>query len=100
MTYNLSDNLKTLIFINKTDRGELAKYVSNVSKATVSNWVNGMNKPSIDKVLLLCEYFNVSLHELVLGEIVIPNNPFHDKQMAKLHPHLLEEERKNLRFRE
>ena len=49
---------------------ELAEKVY-VSRQTVSNWETGKNYPDIHSILLLSSFFNVSLDQLVKGDVEI-----------------------------
>ena len=49
---------------------ELAEKVY-VSRQTVSNWETGKNYPDIHSVLLLSSVFNVSLDQLIKGDVEI-----------------------------
>lgn len=40
----------------------------NVSRQTLSKWELGESTPDMEKLILLCDYFDVSLDELVLGK--------------------------------
>ena len=40
----------------------------NVSNRSISRWENGRNLPDIDILLLLCEYYDVEMSELLKGE--------------------------------
>lgn len=38
---------------------------TGITKSTFSDWKSGRSKPKTDKLLILAEYFEVSLEELV-----------------------------------
>ena len=59
-----SENLKSLRKINKTDQKALAKKL-NVSAKTVSHWETGYTEPSINQLILLANFFDVSVDELI-----------------------------------
>ena len=61
---NFSENLKNLRKINKIDQNTLAKTLS-VSAKTVSHWETGYTEPSISQLILLANYFDVSVEELI-----------------------------------
>ena len=46
---------------------ELAEKL-NVSRQTVSKWETGDSTPDMEKLVLLSEYFEISLDELILGK--------------------------------
>ena len=54
----------------KLSQEELAEKVY-VSRQTVSNWENGKSYPDIHSIILLGTVFNVSLDELVKGDVEI-----------------------------
>ncbi len=56
---------------------QLAEKLS-VSRQSVSKWEMGQALPQIDKVLQLCELFNVSTDELLYDKIVIRKNDIND----------------------
>lgn len=51
---------------------DLASIVS-VSDKTVSKWENGNGLPDIPNMLTLCEYFGISINELLACERLLPN---------------------------
>ena len=61
---NFSENLKSLRKTNKIDQKELAKVI-NVSAKTVSHWETGYTEPSISQLILLANYFDVTVDELI-----------------------------------
>ena len=42
-----------------------------VSRQTVSKWEAGTNYPEMDKILVLCDLFNVKLDDLMRGSVVV-----------------------------
>ena len=61
----------------------------NVSRQTVSKWETGQSTPDFDKILPLCELFNISTDELIKGEkedeerVVVNNTTEIRKKRAK-----------------
>ena len=49
---------------------ELAEKVL-VARQTISNWENGKNFPDIQSLLLLSELFQITLDQLVKGDIAV-----------------------------
>lgn len=41
----------------------------NVTRQTISKWELGESTPDMEKLIILSDYFNISLDELVLGKI-------------------------------
>jgi len=93
MTYNLPLNLKKMLSISNINQANFGKLIGNSSPATVSGWVSGSTKPPIDKILLMCRHFDVSLSEFVTGEIGFPSKQY-DDFVKENHPHLLSDTEK------
>jgi len=53
---------------NKMTQQELAEKL-NVSNRAISNWENGKNMPDLSLFKPLCEIFNISVNDLINGEI-------------------------------
>ncbi|MBQ9782333.1 MAG: helix-turn-helix transcriptional regulator [Clostridia bacterium] len=58
------ENLKELRKINKIDQRAFAK-ILNISPKTISHWETGYSEPSIAQLILIANYFDVSLDELL-----------------------------------
>lgn len=63
---------------------ELAEKVY-VSRQTVSNWETGKNYPDIRSVLLLSSIFNVSLDQLIKGDVDIMKKEIKETEIKKLN---------------
>ena len=61
---SFSENLKLLRKSNKIDQKDLAKALS-VSPKTVSHWETGYTEPSISQLILLANFFDVTVDELI-----------------------------------
>lgn len=59
-----SKNLNYYLDINSKTQLELSKFMG-VSAATVSNWCKGIKLPRMDKVDMICEYFNINRSDLI-----------------------------------
>lgn len=55
-----------------------------VSRQTISNWENGKNYPDIHSLLLLSSIFNVSLDNLIKGDIEIMKEHIKETEIRKL----------------
>ena len=55
-----------------------------VSRQTVSNWETGKNYPDIHSVLLLSSVFNVSLDQLIKGDVEIMKKEIKETEIKKL----------------
>tara|TARA_R110002074_G_scaffold86875_8_gene191875 strand:- start:1527 stop:1841 length:315 start_codon:yes stop_codon:yes gene_type:complete len=69
-TISLQKNLKALVTFNKTKHGDLGAYCG-CSGAAVGSWLKGQSKPPIDKIGRICEFYSISLEDLVYKDIVI-----------------------------
>lgn len=61
---------------------ELAEKIY-VSRQTVSNWETGKNYPDIHSLLLLSSLFNVSLDQLIKGDVVIMKKEIKQMEIKK-----------------
>ena len=57
---NLSDNLKRIRKENNLSQEQLADKLG-VSRQSVSKWESGQAYPEMDKVLQLCQLFNLNI---------------------------------------
>ncbi len=64
----LGNRLKELRKNNNINQDELAEKLF-VSRQTISNWENDKSYPDIQSVLLISEIFNVSLDQLLKGDV-------------------------------
>lgn len=62
---------------------ELAEKVY-VSRQTISNWETGKNYPDIHNLLLLSSLFNVSLDQLIKGDVEIMKKEIKETDIKKL----------------
>ena len=60
----LKNNIKRLRLEKKNTQTELAKQLNTTLK-TVSHWETGYTEPSVSQLIMLADFFNVSLDELV-----------------------------------
>ena len=66
----LGQRIKDYRNLNKMSQEELAERVY-VSRQTISSWENDKSYPDIHSLIMLSEIFNVSLDDLVKGDIEI-----------------------------
>ena len=64
MKVNFSENLKMLRLQNNVTQQDIAK-LCKTTTATVSRWENGVNEPDIYNLILLADYFEITIDELV-----------------------------------
>lgn len=63
---------------------ELAEKIY-VSRQTISNWETGRNYPDIHSLLRLSSLFNVSLDQLIKGDIEVMKEEIKDTEIKKLN---------------
>lgn len=63
---------------------ELAEKIY-VSRQSISNWENGKNYPDIHSLLLLSALFNVSLDQLVKGDVEMMEKEIKEAEIQKLN---------------
>jgi len=79
---NISKQLKNYRKEFNISQEQLAEVI-HVSRQTISNWENGRSYPDIQSLILLSEYFKVSLDELVKGDVVKMKNQLEKNEMKK-----------------
>lgn len=70
----LNQRLKELRLEHQLTQEELAQKIF-VSRQTISNWENGKGQPDLENLILLSEYYQVSLTELVEGPLPSQDQP-------------------------
>jgi transcriptional regulator with XRE-family HTH domain len=57
----------------------------NVSRQTISKWETGQSSPDFDKIIPICEFYNITSDELLTGEknIVVEENKSKKDNYAK-----------------
>ena len=55
----------------------------NVSRQTISNWENDKTYPDIQSLVLISEYFKISLDELIKGDVINMKNQLERSQLEK-----------------
>lgn len=61
---NLADNLKRIRKENNLSQEQLAEKLG-VTRQAVSKWESGVSYPEMDKVMQICQVFNLNINELV-----------------------------------
>ena len=61
---NLADNLKRIRKDNNLSQEQLAEKLG-VTRQAVSKWESGISYPEMDKVMQICQLFNLNINELV-----------------------------------
>ncbi|WP_283678928.1 helix-turn-helix transcriptional regulator [Lentilactobacillus sp. Marseille-Q4993] len=70
MSNNLASNLKKLRDLNNIKQSELAVKF-HVSRSTVSGWETGRNTPDIEILYGLCNFYGISMENLLSPKVVI-----------------------------
>lgn len=70
---NLSENLRKIRKENNLSQEQLAEKL-NVSRQSVSKWESGQAYPEMDKVIQICQLFNISVDDLLNQDIKELNN--------------------------
>lgn len=60
----ISKNLKRIAYENQRTQADIARDLK-LKQATVSSWMNGTRVPRMDKIDLLCHYFNCSRSDIM-----------------------------------
>ncbi len=61
---SFAENLKILRKENNLDQQSFAK-ILNISSKTISHWETGYTEPSINQLITIANYFDISIDELV-----------------------------------
>lgn len=80
----LGKQIKNYRQIKGISQEELANRVY-VSRQTISNWENDKSYPDVNSLLLLSEVFQVSLDELIKGDIDIMKNIINQEEVSKFN---------------
>ena len=64
---------------------ELLAEKAYVSRQTISNWENGKSYPDIHSLLILGNLFNISLDELVKGDVETMKNEINKSEVKKFN---------------
>lgn len=70
----INQRLKELRLAHQLTQEELAQQIF-VSRQTISNWENGKGQPDIENLILLSEYYQISLAELLQGPLPAQQQP-------------------------
>lgn len=88
----VAKNLRNLAYVNGKTQADIVRDL-HISKATVSSWMNGTRLPRMDKIDLLCHYFNCKRAD-IMEEPKKPDQGWYlDDDTAQLAQESLENER-------
>ena len=65
---------------------ELAERVY-VSRQTISNWENDKSYPDVNSLVLLSETFQISLDNLIKGDIEVMKDVIQKEEIEKIYKH-------------
>ena len=80
---NIANQLKTFRSSKQISQDELADII-HVSRQTISSWENNRSYPDIHSLILLSEFYEVSLDELVKGDITMMKEKLEIRKMNRL----------------
>lgn len=60
----ISKNLRNIAYHAGKNQADISRDLK-INKATVSSWMNGTRVPRMDKIDLLCHYFNVNRRDIM-----------------------------------
>lgn len=66
----VAKNLRRIMYENGKTQAEVARDL-NISKATLSSWMNGTRVPRMNNIDMLCHYFNVTRAEIMEEELEV-----------------------------
>lgn len=73
-SYNTGEFLKSLRISKGLTQMELAEYL-NISNKTVSKWENGLGIPEVSTLLILADFYDVSVDDILRGTKRTSKNP-------------------------
>lgn len=80
----IANNLRDVMLEHDKTQAEVAKAL-NISKATLSSWMNGTRIPRIKNIDRLCEYFNIQRSDIMqdknMIETVASQRKFEEEQI-------------------
>jgi transcriptional regulator with XRE-family HTH domain len=95
----IKENLNFLL----EERGMMKKFLAEklkVSKANISRYLSGQTVPPIDKLIKLCDIFQVDLTDFVLSDLSVRNNEVRKVGEPKVsYERSLEKENRDLQAR-
>lgn len=62
--YNLPSSLRRLMFLADVSQAQLAEHL-DVTRQSVHNYIMGNNQPSLQKLVQIADYLNVSMDDLI-----------------------------------
>lgn len=59
----VAENIKKFLKMQKKTQDSLSKHLG-ITKAAVSNWVNGSTSPDINTITKICNFLDISVNDL------------------------------------
>ena len=81
---NLGDRLMELRKSKHLSQEEVAEKI-NVSRQTISKWETNQSTPDFDKIIPLCELFEISTEELITGNKIEKEVVYLEKEDEDIH---------------
>lgn len=81
---NLGDRLMELRKSKHLSQEEVAEKI-NVSRQTISKWETNQSTPDFDKIIPLCELFEISTEELITGNKIEKEVVYLEKEEEDIH---------------
>ena len=89
----IADKIKNARTIKKLTQEQVAEDL-NVSRQTISNWENGKSLPDIVSIIRMSELYDLSLDELLKGDVTLLNKIERDMKVAKAENNVIKFVRK------
>lgn len=83
----LRSNIERVIESSQFSKTEIARFLG-VSPAAITNWVKGKNSPDLEKLVHLCEIFNLSLNDFYGSEPVAVERDTEKEKLLLLYDEL------------
>lgn len=78
----ISKNLKRIAYDHQKSQADIARDLG-LKQATVSSWMNGTRVPRMDKIDLLCHYFNCSRVDIMEEHTSEENDSYYINEDAR-----------------
>ena len=78
----ISKNLKRIAYDHQKSQADIARDLG-LKQATVSSWMNGTRVPRMDKIDLLCHYFNCSRVDIMEEHTAEENDSYYINEDAR-----------------
>ena len=79
---NFSTQIKRIRIEQNLTQEQFSKKL-NVSRQTISSWENNRNLPDLEMVVTIAKMFNISLDQLILGDLTMTEKLIEDGNLVK-----------------